>query len=326
MTFVHAQGVGGEVLAGLELGLGAGIHVILGGPADGRDELVRMLTGLGRPRRGRIRIRGRDPRAHPETRARIAAVLHDEPEAPARQTVVAFVRAVLAWRRSREAPEHALDRLGLGAIGPRRLASLDPDERRSVAAVLAAALESPALVCVSEPLARLPGVDLLAWQTALIRAGEGGACVVLATASAEDGGRFADMAHTLEHGRLVRPVPLVGGGLAARAGSADLVARCADPRRLVQALTVHEDVTAVVWDTRISPDAVRVSGNDLERLCTAVLEASQAGGVELRAFWPVRPDLENLQAESAARARLAYEAALGGGARRERAPEPGGPT
>jgi hypothetical protein len=67
-------------------------------------------------------------------------------------------------------------------------------------------------------------------------------------------------------------------------------------------------VERVAFDARRA-SAVRVAGNDLERLALAVTRAALASRVELRQLRAAAPDLEAVHGASAGLARAAYHAA-----------------
>lgn len=238
----------GALYTELALELGAGCHAIVGAPpAEGRL-LLDLAAGQARARRGRVRALDGAP-GDPRVAARTAFVPLDV-VLPDGLTVLE-VAALEATVRGLGAPEPKarLARLDAEWLGPRRVHSLSPEERRAVA--LALALTSGAtLLLLEEPLTHVEGRAAPLVAPALrARVAEGGVCVVLTTASARDAALVGATAWALRGERLVPRDR-------AAAGNVTLEIVVDDPMRLAAALatagaavTLHADRQSVTIET-----------------------------------------------------------------------------
>lgn len=238
----------GAIYTDLSLELGAGCHAIVGAtPAEGRL-LLDLAAGHARARRGRVRALDGAP-GDRGVAARTAFVPLDV-VLPDGLTVL-DVAALEATVRGLGAPEPKarLARLDAEWLGGRRVHSLSPAERRSVA--LALALTSGAtLLLLEEPLTHVEGraAPLVAPALRALVA-KGGVCVVLTTASRRDADLAGATAWALRGERLVPR-----GGVAS--GNATLEIVVDDPMRLAAALaaagapvTLHADRQSVMLET-----------------------------------------------------------------------------
>jgi energy-coupling factor transport system ATP-binding protein len=142
--------------------LGAGERVaLIGANGSGKSTLGRLLVGLLRPTRGRVRLGERDPARMPASDlARRAGYVFQDPEA---QFVVEIVEDEIVFamenlglqpRLMRRRVEEVLDQLGISHLRRRQVASLSGGERQrvAIAAVLAA---QPRALVLDEPTSQL---------------------------------------------------------------------------------------------------------------------------------------------------------------------------
>lgn len=307
MSVLELSAVSEGALGALELSLTAGLHVVLGAPADGTRELIAVSAGLIRPRRGRVRVAGREPYASPELRQRIASLLAKERLIPEATVGASVARALSIAGEKNSAPADILGAAGLGSWAARPPASLDAAEVRAVALALALARNQPLLVALHEPLC-VPGVPRQLVLDRIARLAGNGACVLCATASAQHGKALSSSLLLLDRGRLVRqaaplPVELAPGSVP------DFVVRSDDPRRLAIELAGEAAVTGVDWDQEQSPGTIRVRGTDPTELALAIARVAVFRSIHVSALCPALPTLDVVRGASAGLGQAAYEQA-----------------
>lgn len=313
MSRVELSKVFSKHLAGADLVLEPGLHVLLGTPADGTGELVRLLAGLDRPHRGTVRVDGRDPYVDPQARQHIGCLLDAETQGD-EQTVRQAVRRCLLARGLRHAPEEVLAPVGLEAWTDRAVADLDADEQRSVALAVALATPDPLLMALADPLARVPGASRAAIRDALHAAARAGAVVVCATPSIPSAVELGGGVVLLEAGRFTRRLaPSAATGLVPGL-ALELVVETREPRALAAALANEPAVSTLRFDIREARHVVRVRGDDVERVSLAVARAAVERSIVIEALHAEAPALELATAASGALQRAAYDAAYRAGA------------
>jgi ABC-2 type transport system ATP-binding protein len=295
-------------LNGAEATLRAGLYVVLGAQADGTAALIRLLGGLARPRRGSVRFDGQDPSRTPAIRRRIGVLLDDEDLPPA-PNLGKSIEIALGARKQSARADAILGPLGLGSWAARRLDSLTPGERRSVALALALGLTGPACFALHEPLATSVAVDRAIVRRLVAERAGAGSIVVCTTASPADASELGGVVLLLDRGRLARTMGVPLATELAPGTPPDLSIRTNDARRLAAELAGAPAVSAVHWDDRIAPGQLRVRGSDFAALALAVMGAAVRAGVEIQAIVPSRPALALARAASDGIARAAYDAA-----------------
>jgi zinc transport system ATP-binding protein len=153
------------VLERVSFEVGEGEFVALVGPnGSGKSTLLRVLLGLLEPDEGSVRLLGSDPR-HLKERWRIGyvpqrpALARDLP-ATVKEVVAAGRLARRGWRarlnkEDWEEVEHAIDSVGLGGLGSRRVQELSGGQQQR-AFIAKAMVTRPDLLVLDEPVA---GVD-----------------------------------------------------------------------------------------------------------------------------------------------------------------------
>jgi ABC-type multidrug transport system ATPase subunit len=291
-------------LARLTLSWGAGVHSLVGTPADGGPLVLELVAGQARLRAGRVRLLDASP-GDAAVRPQVALVLGDAvlPDALRVADVLALA-ASLRGEPPRD-PAARLAALGVEALAPRRARTLAPEEARAVALAEALTSARVRVLLLEEPLAnvdpraasRLPG---------LLRArGRDGCAVLVATASVRDAADLAD-----DH------VLLRGGTVAGRAGSLGELAAfspegvrmrvvASDPQALLEAVACEAAVEAVGR----SDGAVVARGRDAVALAAAVGRAVVVSGVEVTEMRLEPPSLDDARAAAAGVSTATYEAA-----------------
>ena len=145
-----------QVFEDLSFSAAPGVALQIEGPnGAGKSSLLRLASGLLRPAAGRLTWDGADIAADPDAhRARLIYVGHADPVKP----VLTVMENLNFWGRLRggraEAAQAALDRLGIGRLGPVPARFLSAGQRRRLN--LARLLMQPAkLWLLDEPTSTL---------------------------------------------------------------------------------------------------------------------------------------------------------------------------
>ncbi len=262
---LHGVRVGRGVVLGMRFD--PGIHVLWGEPAEGGAELAALLAGTSVPRRGQIRLLGRDPFADPKVRLVIASVLADEPPLVGR-TVREHVERVRTLRGTPTFDELAERAPWLAPLAERSADSLDLRERRLTAAAIALETKTPRLVVLYEPTLLAPELERGNLLERLAASEADGAIVVCITsdqrAARQLGGRIWSLS-----GRTSPPEKM-----------AELLVRAESPRAIAARLAEHPAVAGLSYDLA-SPRDLRVRGEKPEPLCNAVRDALLAEKCEV---------------------------------------------
>ena len=184
---------GGFALSGASLELRAGeIHALLGGNGSGKSTLLRLLMGLERPQRGRVKAKERP------------ALLPQDPKAMFWQDELGKDLTALAKKlgQGEAAARAALERFGLEGLWRRHPYDLSGGELQK-AALAKLLLTGPRVLLLDEPT---KGVDApqKAMLRALFRALQGeGKSVLLVTHDLEFAAGVAGRCTMLSAGRTV---------------------------------------------------------------------------------------------------------------------------
>jgi ABC-type multidrug transport system ATPase subunit len=299
------------VLAPLSARLGAGVHALLGGKADGPPIVLGLVAGHVKLRQGRALVLGAAP-ADARVRASVAHVPLDAVLPDALRVDEALEAAALVRGRPAGSAVSRLETFGLAALAPRLGRSLSREEARAVA--LAEALTSSARVLlVEEPLATVDARATAAIAEGLRARAKEGACVLVATSSARDARSLADGILTFDRGTLVRHAPATDPLFLAGPQGAEVHVASADPKRLAASLSSEPDVRAV----RLEADVLVVRGADVATIARAVARAATREGIALEALEPALLRGDELRAaiagDTAGAYRAAYDRARGSG-------------
>jgi len=291
-------------LASVSAGWGAGVHAVVGTPADGGPLLLALVAGAARLRAGRVLVLDRPP-GDPSVRPAVAFV----PLAPCLPEALRVHEALDVAASIRGDPTgHAAERLaslGVQALAPRRVETLAPEEARAVALAEATTSARVRVLLLEEPLvdidpraaARLP--ELLR-----ARAREGRA-ILVATASPRDAAELADDHVTLRAGTIVGRAASLEELAGFAPGGARVVVVCGDPRALIAAIAQQGVVEAVARrDT-----AVVARGRDATALAAAIGRAVVASGVDVTELRVELPSLDDARDASAGATQATYDAA-----------------
>jgi ABC-2 type transport system ATP-binding protein len=295
----------GSRLQGADGSFAPGLNVVLGTPADGTSEIAELCAGMTRPASGAVRIAGKEPWSSPATRARVGALLADEPPASA-PSLARAVQTALALRGDGRDAGALLAEHGLAAWGSSRPARAPATIRRHVGLALALTVPSPIAVVLHEPFATGPLADREKTRARLFELAEAGVCVLVLTASPRDAAELGGNTVLCDRGRFVRRPGLPLGVELAPGTPLALRVRSADARRLAAALADHPAVESL----ELGGDQVVLRNKDVSALALAISDTARKLGVELAAIEPILPTLDEARAASAGLWRGAYEGAL----------------
>ena len=277
-------------LSELSCSFGAGVTGLLGPNGAGKTTLMRAITGLLPVNQGRVRVEGRDPRADRAVHARLALVPEDE-AVPGNLTAHHFVRYVAALHgvADRDAPDRALDTVGLLDVAGRRVDGFSKGMRQRTK-VAAALVSDPSVLVLDEPLNGADPVQRVHLIDLFRRLGAGGRTVIVSSHVLNEVERLADRIIVIIHGRLAA----AGGHRAIRDAMNDrprhVLVRSAEPRRLASALVGLGSVAGV----RVDGDGVVVSTSRAAELALALPAVARDLEVPLKEVRPLDDSLESL--------------------------------
>lgn len=207
-------------LAGVSLSVAPGERLGLVGPnGAGKSTCLRLAAGIERPRAGRVRVLGLDPRER-AARARTGYAPEGFPfpaELSARAALALVAALAGLPRAARRAQVPALlERVGLAQAARERLGALSRGMRRRFA-LAQAFLGTPELLLLDEPTGGLDATGFAVLDGLLAEACARGASVVVAS--------HVPALLAAHCGELV---VLVGGRVRARAAAGALLARASD--------------------------------------------------------------------------------------------------
>lgn len=149
---LEVSDVSGKHLRSFNANLELGLHVLLALDATGLDELVPLLDGSTRPRRGTVRLDGMSPYHSPETRRHIGSLWTNE-YLPLGPTVERSLYRLELSRAVVETVRATLDEFGHPGLLERSVAELDRDAMRTIALALALSKPDLKLLLLTEPFA-----------------------------------------------------------------------------------------------------------------------------------------------------------------------------
>lgn len=267
----EARGVASRSLPAIELTCGVGVHALVVGDPAAAAELVAIAAGLSPPRRGKLRVNGKDPFRTPELRRLTGTLLVSERPVDGRSVEESLGRA-LALHRSPLKAADVLQPFGLSILAARSPGTLSGAEHRAVALALALSLDPVSLLVLHEPLAT--SLDRARVTSALaVRART--TTVLVVTASVRDARALGGRVLVLSHSGVV-PWQPPGGMPGARI---ELTATAPEPERLFAALSSEPWAGEFTCERR--GDGVLLSGVDIEVLSRALLGASGVSGVAI---------------------------------------------
>jgi ABC-2 type transport system ATP-binding protein len=277
-------------LSELSCSFGPGVTGLLGPNGAGKTTLMRAITGLIPVNQGSVRVEGRNPRRDRAVHARMALVPEDE-AVPAGLTARQLVRytADLHGLTDRNAPDRALDEVGMLDVADRRVDGFSKGMRQRTK-VAAALVADPAVLVLDEPLNGADPVQRAHLIDLFRRLGREGRTVIVSSHVLNEVERLADRIIVIVHGRLAA----AGGQRAIRDAMNDrprhVLIRADDRRRLASALIGLDSVAGVQFDT----DSVVVATSRAAELAMSLPALARDLSVRLREVRPLDDSLESL--------------------------------
>lgn len=294
------------LLSGVSLTLEAGLHVVVGAPADGTLELLQLCAGDLPPRRGRVVLDGKAPASHPELRKALACAFGDETfEEP---TVGRAVARRLTLHACKTTPEEVFGRFESTHLLARQPQSLTWNEHRTVELLVALAVEGPALILLHEPLLATGSAPAMDSLLEVLVDKSRAAIVLCTTQSPRQAALLSPQALLLEDGQFKRATLIATRPAFAPGSPARVSVRSDDPARFARALTDHQAVSALSWT---DDSTLVLEGSEVEALCSAVWAVANDERLVVQQLAQVFPEVSEIRATHAALARASYERTYG---------------
>jgi ABC-type Fe3+/spermidine/putrescine transport system ATPase subunit len=202
-------GFGDFALDDVSLRIGKGEYCVLLGPSGcGKSVLLQTIAGFFPPTVGRILVDGRDVTAQAPEQRNIGLVFQQAalfPHLSVRGNIEYGLRARrVPGVEARRTVDELIDRLGLGAVLPRPVATLSGGEAQRVAIARALAVR-PVLLLLDEPLSALDHNARLELQAELARLHkELGLTTLHVTHSRDEAAALGDSLAVMLGGRIVQ--------------------------------------------------------------------------------------------------------------------------
>jgi ABC-2 type transport system ATP-binding protein len=279
-------------LSDLSCSFGPGVTGLLGPNGAGKTTLMRALTGLLEVNQGEVTVEGRRPRRDRDVHRRLALVPEDE-AVPASLTARQFVRYVADLHQvaDRQAPDAALDTVGLLDVADRRVDGFSKGMRQRTK-VAAALVKDPAVLVLDEPLNGADPVQRVHLIALFKRLGAEGRTVIVSSHVLNEVERLAERVIVLIHGRLAA----AGGHRAIRDAMDDrprhVLVRSDDGRRLAASLVGLDAVVGVTMDR--ARDGLVIQTVQARQLATALPQLARDHAVRLLEVRALDDSLESL--------------------------------
>jgi ABC-2 type transport system ATP-binding protein len=240
----------GEVLGvnGVSLSLPPGVTSLVGPNGAGKTTLMNLMTGLVRPSRGRVTVRGLSP-DDPETFCRKVGYCTQFDSFPrgatGRSFLVAWLRLHgMGGRAAEQAAQEALERTSMTEAAERKVAGYSKGMRQRIRLALALS-HRPEVLVLDEPLNGLDPMaraDSLALFQAL---GREGLHVIVSSHILHEVDRISDTVVLLSHGYVVAEGPVHGMRTEVTEHPIQILVRCDRPHALAAGLFADENVVEV---------------------------------------------------------------------------------
>ncbi len=198
---------GASILRDIDLDIAGGTFVTLLGPSGcGKTTLLRLIAGFAEPTRGEIRIDGRPMRGVPPRSRPIGMVFQNLALFPHLDVAENVAYGLKARRVARaeiaRRVDAALELVGLGGFGTRRISQMSGGQRQRVALARSLVLE-PAILLLDEPLSALDLQLRKQMQVELKRIQQSiRTTFVFVTHDQEEAAVLSDLVVVMERGRI----------------------------------------------------------------------------------------------------------------------------
>jgi heme exporter protein A len=202
-------------LRAVDLRLLSGHFVLLAGAnGAGKSTLLRLMAGLSKPSRGRVRLAGEDPRHASQARRAVGLLAHQTllyDDLTAGENLLFFAR-LYGLAEPRHTVEQALCQAGLQDRGYQRVGTFSRGLKQRLA-LARATLHDPSILLLDEPYTGLDRRAALALSQQLRSWRQQGRTCVLVTHRLEEAVELMDFLLVLRQGRLSYQGPWGGGAL-----------------------------------------------------------------------------------------------------------------
>lgn len=299
-VLLEARGVSkmfGQVRAlnDVDLAVGPGVTGLLGPNGSGKSTLLKLFSGQLIPDEGEVRLLGRDPFSEPAA-LRGLGLCPEQDKFYEELTGYAFVEALtrlhgFSARDAKARAQVALDRVGMGELGRKRIQDMSRGMRQRTKIAQAIAHDPP-VVLLDEPLTGADPVaraDLIALVRSL---GAEGRCVVVSSHVLHEVEAMTHQVVLIRFGRLRAQGDIfrLRGCLTDRPYRIHLEVDTG-ARAFAAALLAFEHVNRAEV---LGPAAVEITTTDLEAAARDVPELARSLGRTLSAFTSPDADLESL--------------------------------
>jgi ABC-2 type transport system ATP-binding protein len=293
-----------QALDGLSFSVPEGVVFGLLGPnGAGKSTTVKILTTLSRANEGEARVGGYDVVESAERVRHLIGVVAQksglDPEATGRENVRLQGQIYgLHGRELEQRTDELLDRFGLSDAGDRLVRGYSGGMQRRLDIALAL-VHRPRVLFMDEPTTGLdPEVRAGMWQEISRLAGSEGLTVLLTTHYMEEADELASRLVILDRGRIVAegsPEELKGE-LRGDAVHVEL-GEVESNGRVQRALEQVPGISEATVDGRL----LHARADNGARAVPAVLQALEAGGIQVAAVTVARPSLEDVYLRYAGR-------------------------
>jgi ABC-2 type transport system ATP-binding protein len=183
--------------------IGPGVTALLGPNGAGKSTMFRLLCGLARPSKGRVRMLGRDPRLDTDVARLIGLVPQQESvfEPLTAHAFVALSARLHGLPDPQRAATSALESVELDPADRRRLPTYSKGMRQRVK-VAQAIVHDPAVLVLDEPLTGLDPRQRAQLIALFRRLGDEGRCVIVSSHVLDEVERLGSRVLVMSQGRL----------------------------------------------------------------------------------------------------------------------------
>jgi ABC-2 type transport system ATP-binding protein len=274
--------------------LGPGVTALLGANGAGKTTTLKMLTGLLRPSKGKVRVLGQSVVANPALYRRIGVVPEHEGLYPFLSALefVELTARLYHLPKPREAARSALQTVELLDSANRKLGAFSKGMRQRVK-IAQALVHDPEVLFLDEPLSGADPRQRISMMELLTHMGASGRTILISSHILYEVERMGSNVLVIVHGKLAAE----GDFHSIRALMDDRPRRvrvtCSDPRALAQALVAVPGTRSVEIDDDGSRSLVAQTSAPLE-FHQAITSKAQAAQVRVFGIEGLDEDLESV--------------------------------